>query len=205
MTPPRKSARKVDPDFEYTWYHPKKVDVKEEQDEKTNVDADPTDVIDQKEEEENVNENDFGETKEETVRPKRTWPQIIDEALMEAEDKRLPTEGVFSYVRQRYPYFTEDAERWEKARRAMRSTLSYGCGYKKVQGNDKEGNIWVLRSYDGPDVVAKTRAKPTLPFCKMCGKVMHHSRPERHELVCGKPHLVSLMLGKITFCRAAIQ
>ena len=30
---------------------------------------------------------------------------------------------------------------------------------------------------------------------------MQHARPERHELVCGRPHLVSLMMGKIVFCR----
>ena len=40
-----------------------------------------------------------------------------------------------------------------------------------------------------------------MPSCKVCGKKIQNARPERHETVCGKPHLVSLMLGNITFCR----
>ena len=201
MSPPRQRVRKVDPGFAYTWYHPKEADdVKQEECENTNLATNPSHGVIEKINQGSVNETDFDEAKEEeeeeAVRPKRTWTQMINEALTEAEDKRLPTEGVYSYIRQNYPYFTKDAERWEKARTALRNTLSK-YGYKKV-----EGNFWALHSYDGPDVVAeKNTTKSALPFCKTCGKVMHHSNPERHELVCGKPHLVSLMLGKITFCR----
>ena len=158
--------RKEDPDFEYTWYRPREVDdvVKEEHDEKTDTATNPK--VDR---DEFINENDFGEaTKEEAARPKRTWYRMIYEALSEAEDQRLPTEGVYAYVRQNYPYFVKDAERWEKTRTTIRSTL-LNDGFKKVQGSDNE-EVWVLHSYDGPDVIVNDRANSKVPHCKVCGR-----------------------------------
>ena len=120
----RKHVQKVDPDFEYNWHPPaEKLEFKEVEyhvykgipEEVRGVPEEiqgcPGDFQGSPEaihdggslpkkfkEEEIVDEDDFQETKGEAERPKLTWPQIIDEALKGAEDKRLPVGAVFSYI-----------------------------------------------------------------------------------------------------------
>ena len=223
----RKHVHRVDPDFEYHWHPPaEKIEFKEEE---HHVDKGfPEEVQGFPEEiqgfpgeirgfpeaihdggslpkkfkgEEIVDEEDFQEAKEEAERPKLTWPQIIDEALKGAEDKRLPVGEVFSCIAQSYPYFTKNAERWEKARKVIKDTFSK-YGYKKVQGNEDEECFWALRDYEGPDIIHDGGAMSKFAFCKKCCNPMKHANLAKHELVCGT-HI--MMLGKVCFCRSCGQ
>ena len=146
----RKPVQRLDSDFEYDWHPPEKMEFKEEEYElqyyepvnsleqgevhtEESLDhMNSSSVYEKPKEEEIVGENDFSEAKEEAERPKLTWPQMIDEVLREAEDKRLSSGQICSYIAQSYPYFNKNAERWEKARKVIKGTiLKYG--YKKVE------------------------------------------------------------------------
>ena len=151
-----------------------------------------------KEEEEIVDEDDFQESQIEAERPKLTWPQMIDEALQQSDDKRLHVGEVWSYISRHYPYFTRSADRWEKARRVIRDSFPR-YGYKKVKANEDEGHLWALRDYEGPDIIHEGATKSKFSFCKKCCNPMKQSNLARHESLCGRDHLV--MLGKVCFCR----
>ena len=138
---------------------------------------------------------------EEDVRPKRTWTQIIDEALMAAEGKRLSNEQLYASISRNYPSLRQDAKRQKVVKDALAR-----YGYKKVKGEEGGEHLWAPRDYEGADVVDDGTARSLFAFCKRCSSPVDPSRLEIHQLTSKcNPHLVYLCGTKIAFCRNCAQ
>ena len=94
---------------------------------------------------------DVGRDEDETdsnAKPKLTYPQIIEDALIQSKDYRLRLRDIFQYMEDKYPYYRScSTNSWQNS---VRHTLSLHPKFLNVAGTPGmdcgRGGMWALRS-----------------------------------------------------------
>ena len=83
------------------------------------------------------------------------YPQIITEALLQAEDNMLCLKDIYKYIEEKHPYVGHDVPGWQNS---IRHTLSINHHFqnihapKKGVGGGKYGRVWTFTSATDPSL-----------------------------------------------------
>jgi len=80
------------------------------------------------------------------AKPKRTYSQLISEALLNAQNKMLPLNDIYGYISSHYPFYRMESKGSKAWQNAIRHNLTLNPNFEKVARPSPRGrgNFWRL-------------------------------------------------------------
>ena len=115
-------------------------------------------------------------------KPSRSYAQLIAEALMQAEDKMLPLNKIYTYINHKYPFYRMGAKSWQNA---IRHNLTLNPSFKKEPRPNKEGRGDFWRMEDGAErqIFKRIVRKMGRPLEEVVYPSIHHDTTQESSVM----------------------